>query len=206
MGLRKKACFITFEGAEGSGKTTQIRRAVAYLRGKGHRILFLREPGGTPISEAIRGVILDSKNKEMTAETELLLYLAARAQIVREKILPALGKGQIVVCDRFEDSTLAYQGFGRRIPLRIILEMSRFVRGSLKPNLTFVFDLESREGLRRAGRQDRMEKESLAFHRRVRGGFRMLVKKEPKRFVFLDGRQTRTALARQVREKLDRIL
>ena len=204
--MRKKGYFITFEGAEGSGKSTQIRRAVAYLRRKGYSVLFLREPGGTFIGEEIRDVILNKRHKEMKPETELLLYLAARAQLVREKILPALQKGQIVVCDRFEDSTLAYQGFGRQMGPQSISKLSPLVRGALKPDLTFLLDLESREGLRRAGRQDRMECESLAFHRRVRRGFSELAKGEPRRFVRLEGRLSREALARQVRKKLDSFL
>ena len=111
--MKRKSYFITFEGPEGSGKSTQIKRIAAYLKRKGRRVLLLREPGGTAVSEAIRSILLNKRYKEMQPETELLLYLAARSQIVREKIQPALKKGWVVICDRYEDSTLSYQGYGR---------------------------------------------------------------------------------------------
>src|SRR5437868_590057 len=153
----KKGLFITFEGVEGSGKSTQIRKAAAYLRRKGHPVLLLREPGGTRVSEAIRDVILNPAFKEMRPETELLLYLAARSQIVREKIEPALVRGKIVVCDRYEDSTLAYQGFGRGLPLRAIENVSgELVRGNIVPRLTFLLNIDPKAGMQRGGRHDRI--------------------------------------------------
>ena len=203
--MKAKGLFITFEGTEGSGKSTQIKRAADYLRRKGYRVLVLREPGGTRVSEAIRKIILNKNFLEMRAETELLLYVAARTQIVREKILPALKKGMIVICDRFEDSTMAYQGYGRRIPMSAIHFVSRsFVRGSLQPDLTFLLDVDMREGLRRSGRDDRMEREPLSFHEKVRRGFLTLARKNPKRFIVLGGRRSREAVARTVREILDK--
>ena len=204
----KKGIFITFEGIEGSGKTTQIREAARHLRRLGKRVLLLREPGRTGVGEALRKVLLDKSLKRMEPETELLLYLAARAQVVREKILPALAAGKAVVCDRFEDSTLAYQGFGRGLPLKEIQEMSRLVRGSLKPRLTFLLDIETRAGLKRLGRKgrrDRIEREPPAFHRRVRRGFLTLARREPERFLVLHGRESRSVLAAKIREKLDRV-
>lgn len=206
MGLKKRGCFITFEGTEGSGKSTQIRVAVSHLRRLGKRVLLLREPGGTRVSEAIRRIILDKSFKKMRPETELLLYLAARAQIVREKILPALQKGWVVVSDRFEDSTLAYQGFGRGLPLVEIERISRWVRGSLKPHLTFLLDIETRTGLKRIARKrDRIEREPFAFHRRVQQGFLRLARRTPRRFVVLDANQSREAVTTKIKQRLNRI-
>ncbi len=202
---KHRGYFITFEGAEGSGKSTQIRNAVAFLKKKHHSIVMLREPGGTRISESIRKILLDKKLKEMAEVTELLLYLAARAQIVREKVLPALKQGKVVICDRFEDSTRAYQGFGRRIPLAAIEKASELVRGSLKPDLTFVLDVDIAQGLKRGGRHDRIEREALSFHRRVRRGFLMLAKKEPKRMVVLDTSKPAAWVSQKVEEKLKRV-
>ncbi len=201
----KKGYFITFEGAEGSGKSTQIRNAVAFLEKKGRSVVMLREPGGTRISEAIRAILLDKNLKEMTHVTELLLYLAARAQIVREKILPALKKGKVVICDRFEDSTRAYQGFGRRIPLSSIEQVNCLVRDSLRPDLTFVLDIDIAKGLARGGRHDRIEREALSFHERVRHGFLSLAKKEPKRMVVLDTSKSAESVSQKVRERLERV-
>jgi len=201
----KKGYFITFEGAEGSGKSTQIRNAVAFLKKKGRSVVMLREPGGTRISEAIRNILLDKNLKEMAPVTELLLYLAARAQIVREKILPALKAGKVVISDRFEDSTMAYQGFGRKIPLKAIEEASRLVRGALKPDLTFVLDIDIVKGLARGGRHDRIEREALSFHRRVRKGFLTLAKKESKRMVVLDTSKPAESVGQKVRERLERV-
>jgi len=201
----KKGYFITFEGAEGSGKSTQIRNAVAFLKKKGRAVVMLREPGGTRISEAIRNILLDKDLKEMAHVTELLLYLAARAQIVREKILPALKKGKVVISDRFEDSTMAYQGFGRKIPLEAIEEASKLVRGALKPDLTFVLDIDIEKGLARGGRHDRIEREALSFHRRVRKGFLALARKEPRRMVVLDTSKSVESVSQKVRERLERV-
>lgn len=183
---KKKGFFVTFEGPEGSGKSTQIKRLESYLKRKGHKTLLLREPGGTHVSEAIRHILLDTKSKGMSPEVELLLYLAARGQIVREKILPALKKGKVVICDRFEDSTVAYQGYGRGLSLDFIQSASHWVRGKLVPDLTILLDLSPEDGFKRTGRRDRMEQESINFHRRVRKGFLALARKNSKRFVVLD--------------------
>ena len=202
----KRGKLITFEGAEGSGKSTQIRGAAAYLKRKGHSVLLLREPGGTRVSEAIREIILNKEFKEMRRETELLLYLAARAQIVREKIEPALEKGKIVICDRFEDSTLAYQGFGRKMPVNSILAVSKmFVRGLLAPDLTFLLDIDPRIGMKRGGRHDRIERESYLFHQKVRRGFLTLAKKNPKRFVVINSALNIETVSRKIREALGRV-
>ena len=197
-----KGHLITFEGAEGSGKSTQIRFAVNFLRRKGYSVFLFREPGGTRTSEAIRKILLDKHLRKMAVETELLLYLAARAELVREKIEPALKKGKGVVLDRFEDSTLAYQGFGGGIPLRTIRRMSRFVRGRRMPDLTFLLDVETRRGLRRSGRQDRVEKKPVSFHQRVRKGFLTLARREPKRFVALSSHESVDEVRKKIEEKL----
>lgn len=203
--MKRKGYLITFEGAEGSGKSTQIRFAVNFLKKKGYSVVLFREPGGTRVSEAIRKILLDQRLREMAIETELLLYLAARSQLVREKIEPALKKGKIIVLDRFEDSTLVYQGFGGGIPLRTIQEMSRFVRGRLVPDLTFLLDVETNEGLRRSGRRDRVEKKSLSFHRRIRKGFLTLARREPGRFVVLSTRDSIVEVRRKIESKLNEL-
>lgn len=203
MGKRiKGGYFITFEGAEGSGKSTQIRFAVRLLKRKGYPVVLLREPGGTAAGEAVRKILLDRKLHRMKVETELLLYLAARAELVRQKIEPALRQGKVVVLDRYEDSTLAYQGFGGGLPLRVIRSLSRFTRGHFVPQLTFLLDVGSREGLRRSGRRDRVEQKPVSFHERVRKGFLQLARREPRRFVVLSSREP---IAR-VRKKVEEVL
>lgn len=205
--MTRRGLFITFEGAEGSGKSTQIRRAAAYLKRKGYRVLVLREPGGTRVSEAVRRILLNKKFKEMTRETELLLYLAARAQIVAEKIRPALKEGKIVISDRFEDSTLAYQGYGREMPLAAIQAVSRqFVRGALRPDVTVLLDIDPLRGMKRGGRHDRMERQAASFHRRVRRGFLKLARRNRRRTLVLDARRSKSAITRQIREVLDRVV
>ena len=197
--------FITFEGTEGSGKSTQIQKAAAFLRRRGVPVLVLREPGGTKISEAIREILLNKTFTEMTPETELLLYLAARAQVLREKIFPALEKGTTVICDRFEDSTLAYQGFGRKMSLENIETVSRLlVRGHFQPALTFLLNIDPKEGMKRGGRHDRMERESYLFHEKVRRGFLQLAKRNPKRYVVLDARLSIETIARKIEEVLSK--
>lgn len=184
-----KGLFITFEGGEGSGKSTQIKKAAAFLKSSGKKVLLLREPGGTRVSEAIREIILNKDYTEMAPETELLLYLAARAQIVREKILPALKKGMAVICDRFEDSTLAYQGYGRGMSVKAIEQASQlFAKGNLVPDLTILLDIDPKQGMKRGGRHDRMERQSDKFHQKVRAGFLDLARKNKKRFKVIDAR------------------
>ncbi|MBU3759348.1 MAG: dTMP kinase [Candidatus Omnitrophica bacterium] len=207
MGRLKKAVFITFEGTEGGGKSTQIRKAAALLRRQGRRVLLLREPGGTRVSEAVRAVLLDPKNKGMRPEAELLLYLAARAQLVFEKITPALSRGVSVILDRFEDSTRAYQGFGRGLSLSAIETVSRnWVRGDLKPDLTILLDIDPARGMARGGRHDRMEKESLRFHRRVRQGFLKMARRNPERYEVIDAALPIEEVARLVKGRLERVL
>ncbi len=200
--VKRRGYLITFEGAEGSGKSTQIRFAVRFLKRRGYPVVLFREPGGTKVSEAIRRILLDPQFREMTAASELLLYLACRAQLVREKIRPALKKGKVVVLDRYEDSTLAYQAYGGGLPLRLIRRLNRFVRGGTVPHLTFLLEVETRPGLRRSGRRDRIEKKSVAFHERVRRGFLKLARQEPRRFVVLPCRQSIAWIRRKIEEEL----
>lgn len=203
----KKGFFITFEGAEGSGKSTQIKKTAQHLRRRGYDVVLLREPGGTRVSEAIREILLNPKHKEIVPQTELLLYLAARAQIVNEKILPAIKKGKVVICDRFEDSTLAYQGYGRGFKISEIETVSRhFVRGALKPDHTFLLNIPARQGMKRGGRHDRMEKQSFQFHDKVQRGFLKLARREPKRYTVLDSRRPIERVFQEIQKVLDRVL
>jgi len=188
--------FITFEGIEGCGKSTQLRLAAARLTAAGHGVVVTREPGGCPIADAIRAILLDAGNSAMVPMTELLLYGAARAQHVAEVVEPALDAGKIVLCDRFTDSTLAYQGYGRDLDRELIARLNTLAASSIRPDLTIVLDCPVEVGLARAmarinsfdtAREERFEQESLLFHERIRGGFLSLAAAEPRRFVVLDG-------------------
>ena len=166
--------FITFEGIEGAGKTTQILAVEEFLRDKGVKTLLTREPGGTEVSEHIRDIFLDKNLPAMHEDTELLLMFAARAEHLQKKILPALSNDTWVLCDRFTDASYAYQGFGRGIDLDRLAILETWVQGELRPDLVFIFDLDVETGLARAGKRgekDRMEEESMAFFTRVRQGY-----------------------------------
>ena len=174
--------FITFEGGEGSGKSTHSKLLCDFLRRKGLKVLHTREPGGTSISEKIRKVLLDPKNKEMDVISEMLLYMAARAEIIKQKIAPSLKKGNIVICDRFIDATLAYQGYAGGIDISIIKNIGRLVTKSISPDVTFFLDIDVKKGLKRSGRnKDRIERKSILYHKKVRKGYLSIAKKEPKR-------------------------
>ena len=176
-----KGKFITFEGSEGCGKSTQSRLLAKYLREKGYPVVYLREPGGTKISERIRKILLDPKN-HISLATEMLLYMAARAEAVNKIINPAITQGKIVICDRFLDSTIAYQGYGLGINIGFIKKIGNFVTGGIKPDLTILLDLPVKKGLRyRKLKKDRIEKRSLAYHIRVRNGYLKLAASTPKR-------------------------
>lgn len=205
--MKVRGRLITFEGPEGGGKTTQIRKTAHFLRQKDRAVLILREPGGTRTGEAVRQILLDRKQNRMARNAELLLYLAARAQIVEEKIIPALEKGVVVLLDRFEDSTVAYQGYGRGIPLKHIEQVSRaLVRGTLKPDLTVVLDIDPVFGLKRGGRHDRMERQSLAFHRKVRKGFIAIAKKNPSRCLIIDAALDKSSVFQLIKERVQRVI
>jgi dTMP kinase len=177
-----KGKFITFEGSEGCGKSTQSRFLYEYLKKKGRKVIYLREPGATKISEKIRDILLDARNQAIVPEAEMLLYMAARAQIVGEVIEPALKKGIIVICDRFLDSTLAYQGYGLGMELDLIKKVGAFATRNLTPGLTLFLDLAVKKGLKhRQSSLDRIEMRSLNYHQRVRLGYLKLARLEPKR-------------------------
>lgn len=182
--------FVTFEGIEGSGKSTQLRRLAAHLEKKGIPHLVTREPGGTPLADEVRSLLLSPRDETVFPETELLLYEAARAQHVRGAILPALEAGKTVLCDRFHDATTAYQAHARGLDGGTVELLNRFAAGGLVPDLTLLFDLSPETGFSRlAGRgrtTDRMERESLAFHRRVREGYLLLLDAHPGRVVRID--------------------
>ncbi len=180
-----RGCFITFEGVEGCGKSTQMARLRAWMEEAGLPVLATREPGGTRIGEGIRSLLLAPRDEVIEAETELLLYEADRAQHAREVIRPALSAGRHVLCDRFFDSTTAYQAYGRGLDARMVRELNQLASGGIVPDLTLLFSVSLKEGLgraRRGGAGDRLEDESLAFHRRVEAGFAALAEREPKRF------------------------
>ena len=178
-------CFITFEGPEGSGKSTQIALLAAHLRKEGYKVVLTREPGGSLIADKIRQILLDKNNKEICANAELLLYLASRAQHLYETVEPALKKGYIVLCDRFSDSTLAYQGYARGFDRKTIRDLNKFAVSGRKPDLTILFDIDIKKGLKRAHKaknsKDRLELEPSAFHYKVRKGFLAIAAKEPRR-------------------------
>ena len=189
------------DGVDGCGKTTQIEGLMAYLKSKGHRVMAVREPGGPPIAEALRAILLDPANSAMDATAELLLYEAARAQLVAEHIRPALERGETVLSDRFYDSTTAYQGAGRNLLPEKVEPLHQLATGGLTPDLALLIDLPVGEGLkraRRAGALDRIEAESMAFHQRVRQGFLALAKREPGRVKVVNGSVT----AEEVREAI----
>ena len=188
--------FITFEGVEGCGKTTQLRLLKERLEAAGEKVTATREPGGCPIADQMRAILLDAKNSAITPLAELLLYAAARAQHVQEVIVPALERGETVLCDRFTDATVAYQGHGRGLDLAVIEQLNRLATGALQPALTVLIDCPVQVGLSRAlarieatsgAREERFELESVRFHERVRDGYLALAAAFPERFVVVDG-------------------
>ena len=192
-----KGFFLTFEGGEGSGKTTQIQRLGQLLSGSVQPTVVTKEPGGTPLSERVRAILLDPRSREMDPVTEVLLYAASRRQHVMEVIRPALERGSIVLCDRFTDATLAYQGFGRLLELDRLRQLNDWATERTYPNLTLIYDLPETLGLDRARRRNdasaqlqgesRFEGEDLRFHRRVREGYLAMAQAEPERYAVLDG-------------------
>jgi dTMP kinase len=202
--------FITFEGPDGSGKSTQIKALAEHLTGLGHAVLLTREPGGTAISEQIRGLLHDLRNLEMSPRAEILLYSAARAQLVSQAIRPHLAAGGLVLSDRYADSTLAYQGYGHRLDLDTLRLITVFATDHLRPDLTLLFDLEAETGLRRRQRGgvewNRLDAYDLEFHRRVRAGYLELAALEPERWVVLDAAlepdELQAAVRRVVEQRL----
>lgn len=203
------AKLITCEGIEGSGKSTQILRLASHLRHQGREVIVTREPGGCPIADAIRRILLDPSNAQLSPSSELLLYAAARAQHVDEVMRPALAKGIIVLCDRYLDATIAYQGFGRGLDLDLIEKLNQVASGGLSPDLTLLFDLPVETGLDRARARNavaiadegRFEAESLAFHERVRVGY-LHCSRQQSRFSLIDA----TGSVEQVSERVTRVV
>ncbi|MCO6450708.1 MAG: dTMP kinase [Caldilineales bacterium] len=202
--------FITFEGSEGSGKTTQVSLLLDWLRPRVESLLHTREPGGTAIGDRVRDILLDRAHTEMTPAAEILLYSAARAQIVRQVILPHLQAGGVVICDRFYDSTLAYQGYGHGLALDDLRQITRFATGGLVPDLTIYLDLEAETGLRRKAHTpdewNRFEEKDLAYHQRVVAGYRELIAAEPERWRVIDANRRVEVIQAEVREVVGRFL
>jgi dTMP kinase len=201
--------FITLEGPEGGGKTSQAQHLAKYLRAENIEVLLTREPGGSPIGDQIRQVITQLENTAMDARTEFLLFSASRAQHVAEVIRPGLEEGKTVISDRFFDSSLAYQGYGQRLPLETLKEITFFAIGGLVPDLTLLLDLPVDEGLRRReadGNWNRLDAYDVDFHRRVRRGYLKLAKEDPQRWVVLNAEQSFDALQEEIRRTvMDRI-
>ena len=204
--------FITLEGIEGSGKTSQLDTLARFVRARGRECVITREPGGTRLGEQIRRLLLDPANADIDPSAELLLYVADRVQHVREVIRPALAAGRVVICDRFADATTVYQGVARGLEHRNIAAIHRLVLGALTPDLTVLIDVPAEVGLARAwsavdrgarrADETRFEREALAFHCRVRDGYLALASAEPDRFRIVDGRQTPEAVGREILDAL----
>lgn len=198
--------FISFEGVDGCGKTTQLNLLAEYLTAAGKTVLKIREPGGTPVSEKIRSLLLDSKN-EMSDVCELLLFEAARAELSQKVIAPALAAGKIVLCDRFFDSTTAYQGYGRGFSIEFVKKLNEFAAGGLAPDLTFFIDTDIETAKKRTSnaKKDRMESAGDDFFRRVEGGFRKLADEKPE-FYLIDGNQNIEKTREAIKNKILRAL
>jgi dTMP kinase len=206
--------FITFEGPDGSGKTTQLQSLNGYLVKAGYPILLLREPGGTVIGDQIRQVLHDPSNSAMDPRAEVLLYSASRAQLTGEVILPALQSGKVVLCDRFADSTMAYQGYGHRFDLEKLKAITAFATRGIRPDLIIYLDLEAEEGLRRKrrsfqagqGEWNRMDQKEVEFHRRAREGYLTMAADEPERWFVLDAMLPIDVLQRSIRKRVKELL
>jgi dTMP kinase len=205
-----KGRFIVFEGIDGSGKTTQLKLLGERLEQRGYRFLYTREPGGTPIGEAVRKILLDPQHNELNPVAEALLYAAARAQHVAQVIKPALLDGQIVLCDRFVDSSLAYQGFARGLSIELLERINEPATAGLRPDLVLLLDFVSAAGLERiagAGRAaDRIEQEDLAFHHKVRDGYFTLAGRDPRRYRVIDANGTIEQIHRDIIGLVEEVL
>jgi len=201
---KRKGLFITFEGGEGCGKSTQARLLYNNLESRNIPVLLTHEPGGTPLGNRIRGILKAKRDYNISPQTELLLFAACRAQLIRDVILPALDKGTNVICDRFSGSTLAYQGYGRGLGLELIKSINSKATGGLEPDRIFLLDLEPKAGLGRKHNSgnDRFEAEKIAFHRRVRDGYLELAGRDPGRWIVLEAQQPVEKLQKTI---LDRV-
>lgn len=194
--------FITFEGPEGSGKSTQLPRLAQFLEDSSLQVVKTREPGGTKIGDQIREVLVRMDNTELHPRTEILLFLAARAQLVEELIIPSLQQGKIILCDRYGDSTLAYQGYGHGLDLETLRAMLQFATGGLKPDLTILLDVDVLTGLKRKKIKEewnRLDAFELSFHERVRAGYKILAEQEPERWKIVDATQDPDQVQMEIR-------
>ncbi len=203
--------FITFEGPDGSGKSTQLKLLAEWLRAQGYDVLETREPGGTPIGDKVRTILLDPASREMEPTTEILLFSAARAQHVGQVIRPHLARGGIVLCDRYADSTLAYQGYGRGLDLSTLRVINAFATSGLRPALIIYLDVPVEEGLQRrlkakGGEWNRLDAETLAFHQRVRMGYLALAAEEPHRWAVIDASRPTEVVQQEIRERVKGLL
>ena len=198
--------FVVFEGGDGVGKSTQVVELVSRLRNRRIEPVVTRQPGGTPIGEKLRELLLDPGHPELTARTEALVYAADKAQHVEEVILPALAYGKVVVCDRYVDSMIAYQGAGRVLDLAEVEQVARWATGGLRPNLTVLLDIDPAEAVANIRQQDRLEAAGLDFHRRAREHFLRLAGEDPERYLVLGARESRESIAEQVAEKVFALL
>jgi dTMP kinase len=206
--------FVTFEGPDGSGKTTQIKLLAGHLQALGHDVLVTREPGGTSIGDQIRVVLHDVENVEMACETEFLLYSASRAQLVRLVVKPHLMRGGVVLCDRFADSSMAYQGYGRELDLAAVRLITQFATEGLVPDLTVYLDLPVEVGIERkqvahaaqAGEWNRLDQQSMDFHRRVRQGYLQMAQADPGRWLVIDAAQSIDDTQAVIRKRLEALL
>jgi len=200
LSKKNRGFFITFEGIEGSGKSTQIDLLARHLREKGHDVVVTRDPGGTELGDNIRDILLDPEFSSMDSYTELFLYAASRAQLVIEVIEPALKAGKIVLCDRFTDSTIAYQGFGRGLSFDRIETLNRWAAKEILPQLTIILTIPAQDGLDRATRDsiDRIEEESIDFHQRVENGYNKLAQEHPGRICVIDASGSRDEIQRHI--------
>jgi len=202
-----KGKLITFEGSEGCGKSTQSKMLFEFLKRKGCKVIFLREPGSTKISEKVRNILLDAKNRSMSPVTETLLYMACRAQIVNEKIKPALKNAKVVICDRYLDSTLAYQGYGLGMDIELIREIGRFATDGIKPDLTILLDVAVKKGLSyRIRSSDRIEQRSFNYHQRVRRGYFKLAAAYPQRIKVVKVQPEKSRTQDKIREIISAFL
>lgn len=208
----RQGLLITFEGGEGSGKTTQIKRVARWLKRYRRKIIVTREPGGTPMADRIRSILLDPKNKGMLPWIELLLYEAARLDHVDHLIRPMLKAGSIILCDRFTDATTVYQGYARRLPLPLVRSLNQLATRSLTPDLTFLLDLPAKTGLQRtlcrigSKKESRFEREKLAFHHRIRSGYLTLARKEKRRFRIIRADREPEEVFKQITHELKKRL
>jgi len=194
----KRGVFISFEGVEGSGKTTQAKALAEWLENRKIPHIFIRDPGCTHVGEKIREILLSREFRNMHARCEVLLFLAARSQLTYEKILPALAEKKVVVTDRFSDSTFAYQGYARDLPRRLIAIFNRFAAAGIKPDLTFLVDIDTSMRMERGKFKDRMETEAEAYHQKVHKAYGILAAKAKKRFRVLDGKKAVDAIHEEV--------